>query len=38
MTEQYADIDGIKFCYEILGKEDGYPVFHQDLEILRILQ
>jgi len=27
MTEQYADIDGIKICYEILGNEDAYPVF-----------
>jgi len=26
MTEQFAQIDDVKFCYEILGKEDGYPV------------
>lgn len=26
MTDQYAQIDDVKFCYEILGKEDGYPV------------
>ena len=26
MTEQFAKINGVKFCYEILGKEDGYPI------------
>ena len=26
MTEKYAQIGDVKFCYEILGKEDGYPV------------
>lgn len=26
MTEHYAQIGDVKFCYEILGKEDGYPV------------
>ncbi len=26
MTEQYAQIGDVKFCYEILGKEDGYPL------------
>ncbi len=26
MTDQFADINGIKLCYEILGKEDGYPI------------
>lgn len=26
MTENYAQIGDVKFCYEILGKEDGYPV------------
>ncbi len=26
MTEQFANIDGLKICYEILGKEDGCPV------------
>lgn len=26
MTEKYAQIGNIKLCYEILGKEDGYPV------------
>ncbi len=27
MTEQFAEINGIKICYEVLGKDDGYPVF-----------
>ncbi|MHA1782019.1 MAG: alpha/beta fold hydrolase [Promethearchaeota archaeon] len=27
MTEQFAEVNGIKICYEISGKEDGYPVF-----------
>jgi hypothetical protein len=26
MTEQYAQIGDVKLCYEILGKEDGYPI------------
>ena len=26
MTEQFAEINGIKICYEVLGKDDGYPV------------
>jgi proline-specific peptidase len=26
MTEQFARIDGIKLCYEILGEESAYPV------------
>lgn len=26
MTEQFAQIGDVKLCYEILGKEDGYPV------------
>ncbi|MFX0033767.1 MAG: alpha/beta fold hydrolase [Candidatus Hodarchaeota archaeon] len=26
MTEQFAQIGDIKLCYEILGKEDGYPI------------
>jgi 3-oxoadipate enol-lactonase len=26
MTDQYAKIGNIKLCYEILGKEDGYPI------------
>ena len=26
MTEKFAQIGDIKICYEILGKEDGYPV------------
>ncbi|MFX1496981.1 MAG: alpha/beta fold hydrolase [Promethearchaeota archaeon] len=26
MTEKYAQIGNIKLCYEILGKEDAYPV------------
>ncbi|MFX1234823.1 MAG: alpha/beta fold hydrolase [Promethearchaeota archaeon] len=26
MTEQNAQIGDIKLCYEILGKEDGYPI------------
>ncbi len=26
MTEKYALIGDVKLCYEILGKEDGYPI------------
>jgi len=26
MTEKYAQIGDVKLCYEILGKEDGYPI------------
>ncbi len=26
MTEKFAQIGDVKLCYEILGKEDGYPI------------
>jgi hypothetical protein len=26
MTENFAQIGDVKLCYEILGKEDGYPI------------
>jgi len=26
MTEQFVEIGDVKFCYEIRGKEDVYPL------------